>query len=213
MKTIVSNTTREIYAFLVCLLSFLAACDSAPTARNLERLPADAVVLAFGDSLTFGTGASPSESYPEVLSSLIGRRVINTGVPGEMSSDGLRRLPILLDQLRPDLLILCHGGNDMLRHLDPQTLKTNLRDMINQAIQRGIDVILVGVPKPALMYLESMKVYRELAREFNIPLEENVLAAIIKSPALKSDAVHPNALGYRRLAEALAALLKRHGAV
>lgn len=213
MKTFVSKRTCAIYLVWIYLFSFLVACDHSPAAHKLARLPPDAVILAFGDSLTFGTGASTSESYPDVLASLIGRRVINAGIPGEISSDGLRRLPNLLDQSRPNLLILCHGGNDMLRQLDPAALKSNLREMIDQAVQRGIGVILVGVPKPSLMYLESMKIYREVAREFNIPLEENALAAIIKSPALKSDAVHPNAMGYRRMAEALATLLKRHGAV
>lgn len=204
--------TRPIFYSLI-LLSTLVLSSCGPHPVALPRLPPDAVVLAFGDSLTFGTGAGPSDSYPEVLSSLINRRVINAGVPGEVSADGLRRLPTVLDTVQPNLMILCHGGNDMLRHLDTPRMKTNLREMIRQAKQRGIAVVLIGVPKPALIYLESVKIYRELARELDIPLEENILSAIVKNRALKADAVHPNASGYRQLAEAIAALLRRQGAL
>lgn len=203
---------RPIFCVFI-FLSTLALVSCGQHSIALPRLSPDAVVLAFGDSLTFGTGAGASDSYPEVLSSLINRRVINAGIPGEVSADGLRRLPSVLDTVQPKLMILCHGGNDMLRHLDARLMKTNLREMIRQAKQRGIAVVLIGVPKPALIYLESVKIYRELARELAIPLEENILAAIEKNRALKSDAVHPNASGYRQLAEAVAALLRRQGAL
>lgn len=199
--------------YLCVLFSTLSLFSCGSNHTTLPRLTPDAVVLAFGDSLTFGTGAGPSDSYPEILSSLIHRRVINAGIPGEISADGLRRLPNVLDAVKPKLMILCHGGNDMLRHLDARHMKKNLRDMIRQAKQRGIAVVLIGVPKPALLYLESVKIYRELAQELDIPLEENILSTIIKNGALKSDAVHPNATGYRQLAEAVAALLQRQGAL
>lgn len=86
----------------------LSACgDDAP---SISKLASDAVILAFGDSLTHGNGAKENESYPAVLQELTGRKVINAGISGEESEPGLNRLPGLLEQHKPQLLILCHGG-------------------------------------------------------------------------------------------------------
>jgi acyl-CoA thioesterase I len=114
------QTNAAILRRLVVALSFsvLAACSDAPP----PRLGADDVVLAFGDSITYGTGARPEESYPEVLARLIGRRVVGAGVPGEVTANGLQRLPEVLDEVKPKLLLLCLGGNDMLRKVEPVTI-------------------------------------------------------------------------------------------
>jgi lysophospholipase L1-like esterase len=175
-------------------------------------LPAAGVVLAFGDSLTAGTGADPGLSYPAQLGQLIGRRVINAGIPGELSAAGRARLPELLDRERPDLLLLCHGGNDLLHRTGESQAEANLRQMIEAAHSRGIAVVLIGVPRPGLL-LDPAPFYRRLAAEFRLPLQEEVLAEILSDRDLKNDTVHPNAAGYRQLAEALAALLKKAGAL
>jgi acyl-CoA thioesterase I len=187
----------------------LTACSKTP---QLPLLAADATILAFGDSLTAGTGAGDAESYPAVLARLTGRNVVNAGVPGEVSGGGVQRLPELLERERPALLILCHGGNDLLARQNHQLIADNLRAMIRIAGVRGVPVLLVAVPSPDLM-LKPPSLYEELAREFRIPLERKALAHILGKGALKSDHVHPNAAGYRLLAEALAELLKKSGAL
>lgn len=198
---------RLLAAWILCLV--LAGCTPPP---ELEPLAADAVVLAFGDSLTFGTGAGTGESYPEVLSGLIGRTVVSAGVPGEVSADGLLRLPALLDREQPALLLLCHGGNDQLQRLEPAHLADNLRAMIRRARDRGIAVVLIAVPAPGLT-LAPLPLYSEIAAEFGLPVDLETVADILGDRALKSDYIHPNAAGYRRLALAVADLLRAGGAI
>src|SRR5436189_1390283 len=134
-------------SILLCtaLLFALAACGDR---TKLERLPASAVVLAFGDSLTFGTGANETESYPAQLETLIGRRVVRAGVPGEVTAQALERLPAALDEYSPRLLLLCIGGNDFLRRLGSRQAEGNVRAMVKLAKSRGIEVMLIGTPEP-----------------------------------------------------------------
>jgi acyl-CoA thioesterase I len=203
---------RELWVSIMLAVAAAVAMMACSSGARLPRLGGDAVILAFGDSLTFGTGASPGESYPAVLERLVGRRVVNAGIPGETSGQGLSRLPAVLDKERPALLILCHGGNDLLRRLNRQQTADHLRMMIRLARDRKIDVVIVAVPSPALS-LSPPSFYREIAEEVNVPFEGDVLARVLADGSLKSDYIHPNAAGYRELAGAVAALLGKSGAV
>jgi lysophospholipase L1-like esterase len=197
-------------AALVLGLALLAACGERTPA--LPRLDSGAVVLAFGDSLTYGTGAATPESYPAVLERLIGRKVVSAGVPGEVSAAGLERLPEVLEQTQPRLLILCHGGNDFLRKLPEAQPAANVRAMVKLARDQGVAVVLVGVPKLGLTGSPA-GFYADIAQEFRIPYEGAVLKSVLTDNALKSDWVHPNARGYARIAQSLADLLKRSKAI
>lgn len=169
-------------------------------------------MLAFGDSLTYGTGAMQSESYPAQLEALIHRKVIAAGVPGETSAEALARLPAALDEHAPRLLLLCIGGNDFLRRLGNAQAAANVRAMVKLARGRGIDVLLIGTPEPSLRPAPPA-FYGEIAEEFRVPYEGDVLADVLGSRSLKSDAVHPNGRGYRIIAERVAARLKKAGAL
>ncbi len=204
-------TTRSALALALPFLLLLAACDSGPP--KLAKLPAGGGVLAFGDSLTHGTGARAAESYPAVLQGLIGRRVVRAGVPGEVTAEGLARLPGVLQATAPDLLILIHGGNDLLRRTSQQRIAANLRAMVRLSRERGAAVVVIGVPDLGLILGRSAGFYEDLAGELDIPYDGAALPAILKQPNLKSDAIHPNARGYRKLAEAGAALLRKSGAI
>jgi acyl-CoA thioesterase-1 len=194
---------------LLLICGLIAACTERP---KLERLPSDAVVLAFGDSLTFGSGASEPESYPAQLEALIGRRVVRAGVPGEVTARGLERLPEVIEEHRPKLVIVCLGGNDMLRKVSEAEIRANLKAIIKAIKDEGIAVVLVGVPKPALI-TGPAEFYAEIAKEFGIPYEDRVVTSVLYTPDMKADPIHPNAKGYRRMAEALAELLKKAGAI
>lgn len=200
-------------ASLLLLAAILLVAACGRDVPRLEPLGPDAVILAFGDSLTYGSGAHPESSYPAVLQQLTGRTVINAGVPGEISNAGLERLPELLDEHQPALLILCHGGNDLLRKLDKAQTGANLRAMIQLAQGRGMGVVLVAVPQPKLLFMEGAEIYTQIATEMHLPLEDGIVAAIESDNSLKSDPIHPNGEGYRRMAHAIADLLKEAGAI
>lgn len=196
-------------ALLVVLALLAAACGDAP---KLAPLATDAVVLAFGDSITYGTGAREAESYPAQLAGLIGRQVVRAGVPGEVSAQALARLPGELDEHRPALLVLCIGGNDFLRNLGKAQAAANVQTMVAVAKQRGIDVLLIGAPEKGLA-LTPPAFYAEIAEQQRIPYEGKVIGEILRNSELKSDTIHPNARGYRLIAERVAALLRRSGAL
>jgi lysophospholipase L1-like esterase len=189
---------------------WLAGCgDPVPP---LAKLRTDDVVLAFGDSLTYGTGAKAEDSYPAVLGRLIGRTVVRSGVPGEVTARGLERLPEVLDEHRPRLVIVCLGGNDMLRKGTPENIEANLRRILSLIKSRGIDAMLIGVPKPTLI-TSPPSFYGKLAREFNIPYEGDIVTSVLYKSDLKSDPIHPNAAGYRKMAEAIVEILQDAGAL
>lgn len=199
----------QIGALLFALALLTSGCGQQ---SKLPPLAPDAVLLAFGDSLTYGTGANEDESYPVQLAHLTGRRVVREGVPGEVSATGLARLPAALDEHRPRLLLLCHGGNDFLRRLPKTQTAENLRAMIRLAKARGIEVLLIGTPEPGFT-VTPPEFYAEVAKEFRIPYEGDVIGKILKDPSLKSDQIHPNAQGYRLMAERVYALLRKAGAL
>ena len=194
----------------VALAMTLGGCGDSP--QPLRVLGEDQVVLAFGDSLTYGTGAAPDENYPARLARATGLMVVNAGVPGEVSADGLRRLPRLLAAHQPALVIICHGGNDFLRRMPKSGVSANLTAMIETARGAGADVVLVGVPDFGLL-LSTADLYGEVAKATGAPLEDDIVADVLADNSLKSDQVHPNAEGYARIASAIEALLRDHGAI
>jgi acyl-CoA thioesterase-1 len=199
---------RALIAIFIAT-ALLQGCDKGP---RIAKLAPGEVVVAFGDSLTFGTGASEAESYPAVLAQLTGLRVIRAGVPGEVTAQGLQRLPDVIEEHKPKLVIVCLGGNDLLRKLGPAQTKANMRSIITLLKDKGIAVVLVGVPEPAL-FASAPPFYAELAQELKVPYEGAIVKSVLYGTDTRADPIHPNAKGYRRMAEAIAALLKSSGAI
>jgi acyl-CoA thioesterase I len=129
-----------------------------------------------------------------------------------VSAQALARLPAALDEHAPRLLLLCIGGNDFLRRLGNQQAEQNVRAMVQLARSRGVDVLLIGTPEPGLT-VTPPGFYAAIAGDFALPYEDTVIGEVLRSASLKSDPIHPNAQGYRLIAERIAERLRRSGAI
>ncbi len=197
-------------ANILLLLLFLTACsDDQPLLPHLQ--PGDTIV-ALGDSLTFGIGANPESSYPAELEKLTGFRVINSGVVGETTEGSIKRLPMILQQYKPALVILCIGGNDLLRRVPQDIIANNLRSLISTIKRSGASVVLIAVPQPNLT-LSVPNFYEEIAKGNDIPVDTTLLRRLLREYDYKSDTIHLNAAGYHAFAEGVSELLKKSGAI
>jgi acyl-CoA hydrolase len=205
---------KPFYRLVSLLLAIflLSACQGEKNAV----IPAGATVLVLGDSVSYGTGAGEGEDYPTLLAADTGWQVINAGIPGDTTAGGLERLPGLLEEHAPQMLLIELGGNDFLRRVPRDETAANLRAMLAQARERNIPAVLVGVPQPnlfgaALGSLSDDPLYEEIAEQEKIPLVPGILAEVLSENVFKADPIHPNAEGYRQVASKLAETLRDLG--
>jgi lysophospholipase L1-like esterase len=192
---------KYILAILIAVSILLILNKKSPTERY-ELSPTDKII-AFGDSLTYGYGVDAIHSYPSVLSQLSGHIVQNEGLSGEISALGVKRLSRVLMGSDAKLMILCHGGNDILQRRSYRELKKNLKSMVDMAKSRGMQVLLIGVPDISLVGLSTPELYQEVAKEEEILYIDDLLEDILSDSSLKGDRIHPNAIGYKKMAEGI----------
>ena len=208
-----TNLTRLLWLLPVVVLLLIAACSS----RTKEAaLPAGSKVLALGDSLTQGAGVKSEEAWPSLIAQKTGWVVVNGGVNGDTSEAALLRLPNLLEQHKPVLVLVTLGGNDMLRHIPQQRTTANLDQILTQIKAHGAKSVLLATPNPSLMgavfqHLSAPEFYRNLAEKQQVPLIEDAIAEVISDPKLKSDPLHPNTEGHKVLSEKIFEELKTIG--
>lgn len=196
-------------------LALLGACGKE---AQLPVIKPGQVVLAFGDSVTFGTGASPGEDWPSLLAAQTGWQLINAGIPGDTAQAGKNRIGALLDEHAPVLVIIEIGGNDFLRKRSAQDVKEDIRTLLKSIKQSGAQVALVAVPELSLISivvgkLSDSPIYKELAHEEGVPIVSDVFSDVLSKPELCADKVHPNAKGYRQMADGLFARLSEIGLI
>jgi lysophospholipase L1-like esterase len=138
--------------------------------------------------------------------------VVGAGVPGEVTAQALARLPAALEEHAPRLVLLCIGGNDFLRRLGNRQAERNVREMVKLLQDRGVAVLLIGTPEPGLT-VSPPAFYADIAREYRLPYEGGIIGEVLKDASLKADPIHPNARGYRLIAERLAETLRGSGAI
>ena len=203
-----SVTRRGFAARVGCaglLLVTLAGCGRDK--KTAQPVPPGSTVLALGDSLTFGTGASAETCYPTVLAVLTGWNVVNAGVPGDTSAQALARLPALLAEHQPKLVIVSIGGNDFLRKLPESDTRAHVHAICKQSLDAGAQVLLVAVPRAtvaaALGQMTDHALYAEVAEDLKIPLQREAWGEVLAQPDLRADAVHANARGYAQFARSV----------
>ena len=179
------------------LLLLLAGCG--PDVANLDN-PGTTIVCR-GDSITAGVGVGEGEAYPDLLAGRLGADVVNAGVSGNTAEDGLARVEEALEN-DPWLVIVELGGNDILRRVPPERTERALRGILDRLLAARVVPVLVEVEAP--LAASYGKVFERIGEDYEIPVVEDVLGEILTDPDLKSDSIHPNALGQRVLAEALA---------
>lgn len=201
--------------FLTLSLSLLTA--AACTQLSKHRRPASgSTILALGDSLTAGYGAEQGQDYPAQLTELTGYKTINGGISGDTSAQALARLPALMKQ-KPQLVIVSIGGNDFLKKLPENQTRENIGKILSRIREADVPAVLVAIPHfttgALLGFIRDHPLYRDLAKQYAVPLLENAWSEILGKPHLKSDPIHANAAGYRLFAEKTASFLRQEGLI
>jgi acyl-CoA thioesterase I len=191
----------------VLLLLALASCG----APKVDALGPGSRVLALGDSLTYGTGATPETSYPAALAAMTKWTVVNAGVPGEVAQQGCARLGPLIAEHRPELILVFLGGNDILRRGSIQALNEGLAHCAEVAHGAKVPMVLFAVPRFELAGFADSPIFANVAKSSKVDFLSPQLGKLLSNEKLRADQVHLNADGYRALAGNVAEELRRLG--
>jgi lysophospholipase L1-like esterase len=164
-------------------------------------------IVAFGDSLVEGRGATLGEDFVSVLSRRLGVSIVNAGHSGDTTEAALARLERDVLGLNPRIAIVLLGGNDYLRRIPTTETFANLEGIVTQIRQQGAAVVVVGVGV-GLMTDPYRQEYEALARRTSAGLVPDILDGIIGHPDLMSDSIHPNSRGYAMVADRLEPMLR-----
>jgi acyl-CoA thioesterase-1 len=185
------------------LLLYFTACGGGPydSIRNLRSTGEK--VICFGDSLTEGVGGGEGEDYPAVLAQKLGVAVINAGRRGDTTAEALTRITQDVLEKSPRLVIVLLGGNDFLRQVPLGETRKNLAEIVRQ-IQAGDAMVAIAGVRLGLFADEYGALFEEIASQAGALYVPDVLDGILSDVKLRSDPIHPNAAGYRLVAERVA---------
>lgn len=174
---------------------FLAGRDG----KIVNYPPKNSTIVAFGDSLVRGVGSTDGGGFASILSKRIGRPIINLGVPGETSAQGLSRVEELISR-NPGMVLVLFGGNDYLRNVPQEETFRNLREIVSRLQSSGAMVVLLGV-RGGVLSDQFGPDFEKLAKETGSIYVPDVLDGLLGNNQYMSDAVHPNDQGYQTIAD------------
>lgn len=197
-------TRRRGAPVALAVLALLAAgCRRSWTITN--AYPSGANVIAFGDSLTEGYRVDPGQGWPEQLSAIMGRPILNRGVSGNTTGDALARLERDVLAQDPRVVLVCLGGNDMLRQMPADQQFDNLRTIVRRIQAKGALVVLIGTEGfKILSKVDYGERYQALARETGAVYVPDLMKGVLADRDLMIDQIHPNARGYAKIARRIA---------
>ena len=169
-----------------------------PKIRNTN--PSGANIISFGDSLTYGTGATKGMDYPSQLSRMMSRPIINAGVPGDTTASALARLEKDVFSRSPRIVLITLGGNDLKNGVAKEEARHNLKIIIKSIQDLGALVVIGGIEVP-FWGKGFGEVYKQLSDELGAVLIPNIFEGIMGNRELMSDRIHPNDAGYTMIAK------------
>jgi acyl-CoA thioesterase-1 len=178
----------------------------AGCARDVPQVTRDGPIIAFGDSLIYGTGSSGG-GFVKMIEQRLDKPIENLGVPGNTTADGLARLDDVIER-RPSVVILLLGGNDYLRQVPQEESFANLARIIERLQADRIAVLLVGV-RGGVIRDKFAQHFEDLADRYQTAYVHDVLDDTLGVPGYMADQVHPNDAGYRVIADRVYPVLAR----
>jgi acyl-CoA thioesterase I len=213
----VTSMSSDRLRFIGCLAVTLACVQLEGSAQPTPRVDTRPVIVAFGDSLTAGFGADPGKSFPDFLQKDLDQaglhwHVVNAGVSGNTTTDGVARLSEVL-AYKPRVTIVEFGGNDGLRGLPIATTSANLDQIIRALRDSGSAVVLAGMTLPPNYgpdYIGPFQqVYKDLADKYKVARIPFLLEGVATNPNLmQRDGIHPTAQGNQMVASLVMRYLK-----
>ncbi len=199
--TVYSLQQKVKAAYCISLACFMLFGLTGCAKKEIKNINSSGMnIICFGDSITFGYGVEPGEDYPTELSKLVKRPVINAGVDGDTSVEGLKRLQKDVLDKEPYLVLIEFSGNDFIRNIPLSETIKNIKEMI-RLIQAG-GAIAAIVDVSAGLFLRDYRLrLSKLAQETGSIFIPATLSGIITNPSMKSDFMHPNAQGYKIIAQ------------
>ena len=190
----------------IILISLASSVNSSNDIPGKEK-----IIVVLGDSLSAGFGVTLEQAWPSLLEKNINAegnkiKIINAGISGDTTSGGLQRLPKLLSEHKPEIVILELGGNDGLRGMSiKKVIHKNLKEMIKMALDVNAAVLLIGVELPpnyGQRYTKNFEnMYENLAEEYNLLLVKGSIKEMVAQGLMQSDGIHPNIEGHQKVEE------------